>query len=345
MRPKTLILFVIAVGCGLVASIGVSQYMENQNGPEVETEKIFVTAANINIGEKLDASKVILEEWPRDRVPEGAIRELTELEERYPRHRLYAGEPLLQAKLMDSRDRGSKALTIPEGYRVASVKVSVESSVSGLVQPGDRVDLVVFLRKSGEVPETGTRTILRDVNVFSVDGETERKVDEDGQARNVRTVSLLVRPEQAEKVLLASELGQLYLSLRRPDDATDTSGEGVTVNELLGDGSESANEKKKETGDGQDAGFLEWLSDRGQQSAPASGGIDPAWRMTIMTQEGAREYEWQDPDQLPTEVTNGPVASPAMVEPVEDDGVPVPLPVQPEVTADENDVSGEDDEE
>ena len=79
----------------------------------------------------------------------------------------------------------------------------MESSVSGPVQPGDRVDLVVYFRKSGEVPSTGAKTILRDVNVFAVDAETERNVDANGTTYSLRTVSLLVKPDQAETVTLA----------------------------------------------------------------------------------------------------------------------------------------------
>ena len=127
-----------------------------------------MAASDINIGQKLDANNVRLEEWPRDRVPDGALTELEDLTDRFPRTRLYLGEPVLKAKLMDSND-GSKAVTIPKGFRVVSVKVSMESSVSGLVQPGDRVDLLVFLRKNGEVPVTGAKTILREVTVFAVD--------------------------------------------------------------------------------------------------------------------------------------------------------------------------------
>lgn len=308
MRPKTMILFVIAVGCGLVASIGVSQYMENGQQPQIPTEKIFVAATDINIGEALDAQNVRLEEWPREKVPEGAAFALEELEERYPRTRLYAGEPILQAKLMDTRSRGSEAHTIPEGYRVVSVKVSVESSVSGLVQPGDRVDLLVFLRKSAEVPETATKTILRDVNIFSVDGATERSVDEDGQARNVRTVSLLVKPDQAAAVMLASELGRLFLTLRRPDDATDATEGAVSVNDLLGSDGESANEKQKDNQKEKDSEFLNWLND---QSAAETGepvietAVEPAWKMKIMTPNGLREFHWQDANEMPQEVTGG----------------------------------------
>lgn len=261
---------------------------------------------DINIGEKLDATNVKLEEWPKDRVPEGAIMDLADLEEQYPRTRLYAGEPILVAKLMDSRDRGSKALTIPKGFRVVSVKVSVESSVSGLVQPGDRVDLLVFLRKSGEVPETGTKTILRDVNVFSVDGETERSIDAEGQTRNVRTVSLLVSPVQAESVMLASELGQLYLTLRSPDDPTESTSDGINVQSLLGTAGESANtqgQKEDETG----SQFIEWLSSNNDPTPEPVMVVEsePVWTMQVMTSDGLREYRWRDEKELPEEVAIG----------------------------------------
>jgi pilus assembly protein CpaB len=302
-----MILFVIAVGCGLVASIGVSQYMETGTGAAVPTDKIFVAVSDINIGEKLDAQNVKLEEWPRDKVPEGAIRTLEELGERFPRTRLYAGEPILQAKLMDSREGTSPALTIPKGFRVVSVKVTVESSVSGLVQPGDRVDLLVFLRKSGEVPETGTKTILRDVNVFSVDGETQRSVDADGEARNLRTVSLLVKPDQAESVQLASELGQLSLSLRRPDDNTETISDGVSIHSLLGTSPESANAAPAVPA--ASTNLADWLTV--QSAAPAAEPVEPAaeaepaWKMIFMTPTGLKEFRWHDVNQMPEEVLIG----------------------------------------
>ncbi|MFV1964393.1 MAG: Flp pilus assembly protein CpaB [Pirellulaceae bacterium] len=312
MRAKTMILFVIAVGCGLVASIGVSQYLENasgNSGVSAETEKIFVAVADINIGEKLDAQNVMLDEWPRDRIPQGAITELEQLEGHYPRTRLYAGEPILVPKLMDSND-GSKAVDIPQGYRVVSVKVSVESVVGGIVQPGDRVDLLVFLRKSSEVPETGTRTILRDINVFAVDAETERRVDSDGQPRAVRTISLLVKPDQAETVMLASELGQLKLSLRRPDDTTDKDSGGITIQALLGNSSETANDKRDpvKQDDGQ-SGFVQWLADSADSAVPRTVGptasVEPVWKMKIMGPDGYREYHWDDPNEMPVEVEVG----------------------------------------
>ncbi|MDA1054047.1 MAG: Flp pilus assembly protein CpaB [Planctomycetota bacterium] len=302
MRAKSLVLFVIAVGCGLAASIGVSQYMENAGGRggQAEMAKILVAMADINIGEKLDAQTVKLEEWPKDRVPEGAVYELTEVEGKYPRTRMYAGEPILQAKLMSNKN--SIPQTIPKGFRVVSIKASVENAGGGLIQPGDRVDVLVLLRKSAEVPETGTRTILKDVNVFSVDGATERTVDDDGHARTLSTVSLLLKPRQAESAMLASELGRLFLTLRRPDDdVEDTDEEGETVRSLLGNDGESANDRIV----GQTGGLPDWLNGVADPqptpvedvAAPVDTG--PKWTMVILGSSGSSKFLWNDLKELP----------------------------------------------
>ncbi|MCA9125041.1 MAG: Flp pilus assembly protein CpaB [Planctomycetaceae bacterium] len=308
MRAKSLVLFVIAVGCGLAASIGVSQYMENAGGQaaQVETATILVAMTDINIGEKLDAQTVKLEDWPKDRVPEGAVFDFAEIEGKFPRTRMYAGEPILTAKLMGSSN-SSAAQTIPKGFRVVAIKASVENAGGGLIQPGDRVDVLVLLRKSAEVPETGTRTILKDVNVFSVDGATERSVDENGQARTLSTVSLLLKPRQAESAMLASELGRLFLTLRRPDDdVDDTDEDGETVKSLLGQEGESANDRLI----GQNSDFTNWLNGAAtpqpqvvepvvEVATPVDTG--PKWKMVILGSAGSREFRWNDENELPTE--------------------------------------------
>lgn len=352
MRAKTLILFVIAVGCGLVASIGVSQYMDQKGDSGAdgsETAKIFVALTDIGIGQELDANNVKLEDWPRDRIPDGAITDLADLEGHFPRTRLYAGEPILKAKLMSSND-GSKSVDIPKGFRVVSVQVTMKSAVSGLVQPGDRVDLLVFLRKSAEVPQTGTRTILKDVNVFAVDSETERSVGDDGEARDVRTVSLLVKPEQAETVMLASELGELFLALRRPDDDVEEDSEGITIQELLGNKAEAAGDQEAAMAalHPEAGGLIQWLTNSVTQpttvpvQAPLSGEMamnngvassqpvpevaePPVWTMRILTPEGVREFQWHDEAELPSEVVPGEQGSaPAgLTSPISVDVAPV----------------------
>jgi pilus assembly protein CpaB len=101
MRPKSLVLLALALGCGLVASIGISQVLDGSNKPAaVETAPIYVALKNINVGDPLDEKMVSLEEWPKDKVPVGAITKWEDLVERRPRSNIYQGEPLLDSKLL-----------------------------------------------------------------------------------------------------------------------------------------------------------------------------------------------------------------------------------------------------
>lgn len=343
MRPKTVILLFVAVACGLVASIGVSQYMENAKGggPAVATVKIFVAATEIAINEKLDAKNIRLEEWPRDRVPEGAVTDLKEIEGKFTRARLYKGEPILSVKVTDSTFGSDK--TIKPGFRVVAIKVNVDQVAGGLIRPGDRVDVVVFLKKSAEVPETKTITILRDVSVFAVDADTEREADKQGSTRDLRTVSLLVTAKQAETVILVKDLGTLSLTLRNPGDPSDGDTSGESIRSLLGSDGDSANEKNKEQKEQNEAGLAQWLSTTAaaaavtalppQPPAPVIEEAPPKFRMRIRTSNGDRVYKFQELDSVPEEeiemTSSAAAATPASATPVLPGTANPALPVMP----------------
>ncbi|HVX59891.1 MAG TPA: Flp pilus assembly protein CpaB, partial [Pirellulales bacterium] len=150
MRPKSLVLLILALGCGLVASIGINQVMANRHaGPApgaVETTPIFVALGEIGIGDPLTAEMLKLEEWPKEKVPVGAVSNLQDLEGRRCKQRFYPGEPILEAKLLAPGEKGqSPTDLIPKGYRVVSIRVDAVSSSSGMILPGDRVDLLVHV--------------------------------------------------------------------------------------------------------------------------------------------------------------------------------------------------------
>jgi pilus assembly protein CpaB len=305
MRAKSIVLLLIAGVCGLVASIGISQVIERK-GESTDTPmgELFVAITDIDINGKLDATNVKLDKWPKDRIPEGAIRKLEDLKDKFPRVRLYAGEPILQAKLMDSTSGVDQSAKIPEGYRVVSVKVTMDEVVSGLVQPGDRVDVIFFGKKSEEIAKTIAHTILKDVRVFAVNSETERSTDTNGEQIAAKTVSLLVKPNQVESVMLAAELGKLRLSLRRANDAkTDESEDGTDIEALLGDTKRRIEESKAKPADAL-SGIYDLLNKQ-PTAAPQPTVMEapveqkPQWRMTILSPGGSQEFEWTDVKGLP----------------------------------------------
>lgn len=311
MRAKSMVLIVIALGCGLVASIAISQVMQGgSKGEKLETVPIYVATADIDVNEQLGSTNVRLEDWPKSKIPEGAIVSLDNIKDRFARTRLYEGEPVLQRKLADTIS--GAAIKIPGGYRVCSLKVRMDTAVSNLVRPGDRVDIFGYFRAGNDVPKTGTREILRNVRVFAVNSETEQMTDQDGQTIVAKTVSVLVKQEQVAKLMLAAELGTLRLALRRPnEDQEENNQEAATVESLFGTHSESADENKPASSVGSGlTRFLTGLTQHSSAPATASGPMlpipvamptqpKPKWQMTVLTPDGGTEFTWSDEGGLP----------------------------------------------
>jgi pilus assembly protein CpaB len=220
---------------------------------------------------------------------------------------------------MDSKGGKENSAKIPEGFRVVSVKVTMDEVVSGLVQPGDRVDVVVFLKGNNtEIKSTMANTILKDVRVFAINSETERATDKDGEQSVAKTVSLLVKPNQVESIMLAGELGKLRLSLRRPNDTKeDEDDDGTDIEEMLTKIERRADNGKPQTTQiGQPSGLMDILNQpqpQPQATTPvATETASAGWTMTILGPGSNTQFQWRNPDELPQLISNidaGPTSS------------------------------------
>ena len=268
--------------------------MQAQNtGNTLETVEIFVTAQAIGGNEEITPEKIRLEQWPADKVPEGATNDIATLEGQYAKQAFYAGEPVLPVKLIADKD----AVIVPQGFIVVSIKADSENGIASLVRQGDRVDVNGYFKKSDVIPRTMLKTVLTGVRVFAIDGETKRKEDEEVRRGYApRTISLLIRKADNEAWNYARELGKLSLSLGAPGDYPDT----VDDQEI----SESA------------AGFMKWLADyqeqkqaallAQQQSDDADDLLDnkpepkrETWRMLKMVNGAMIEYEFTEGSLVP----------------------------------------------
>jgi pilus assembly protein CpaB len=253
MRPKSIALLLLVLGCGLVASIGITQVMSKRNTDSAgagETQSIFVAMTDIGLGDQLNSQVLQLKQWPKDvEVPAGAISRIDDVEGRRARTKLYAGEPILENKLLSKGASGQGATAlIPKGYRVVPVKVDLVSGCSSLILPGDRVDVMVHLTRdpNRDIPETSTQTILQDIKVFAVDDVVDLEKDKDGRkSMAAKTISLLVTPEQAAIVMLASQTGPIGLVMRGWDDDQQTPNARATPGELFG--ATTKTDRSKET--------------------------------------------------------------------------------------------------
>ncbi len=238
MRPKSIVLLMLALGCGVVASLGINRVM-SRGTPQVaagdgDKVPIYVALKDIEINDLIPPEALKREPWPKDRVPPGAITKLEQIKGRRARQKIFAGEPILEQKLLPKGEKAARPTDyVPPGYRVVAVRVDAQATGGYLVKPGDRVDLIVHMKKNParNIYEETTKTFLQNVKVFAVDNVY---VQRDGKkVTAAKTVSLLLTPEEAEKVTFASQLGKIVLALRPPGDETQVVTRGVTVNEML----------------------------------------------------------------------------------------------------------------
>jgi pilus assembly protein CpaB len=229
------------------------------------------------------------------------------MENRRPNSPLVKGMPILESMLVDPNNRNGAADRIPMGYRALPVKVTSDMT-SGLVQPGDMVDVLVVLRQSGAITKTIAKTILQNVRVFAINEHIVRDVNADGAVIEAKTVTLQVTPHQVEVLTLASRMGDLSLSIRPPADPMMVENEGLDLEGLL-DSSEvsekvdAERERKEKSGDG---GFADFVRSQGQSRLADMAAALPVERgptMVILEPEGERWYQFGPNGDRPQQVT------------------------------------------
>src|SRR5262245_31024955 len=279
MRPKSIVLLLLAVGCGLVASIGISQVMNRKSdAPPSEKEPILVAMRDIKVNEPLTEKNLKLEDWPAEKIPADAIRDFIGVENQRAGTTILSGEPMRKAKFaVDKRTE-----EIPKGYRVIAVQADAVSATGNLLQPGDRVDVLFVKHARGGNTHQASKTILQDVRVFAIN-EQWRAVEGNKSDESIaaKTVSILVTPSQAEIIALASDMGKVRLVLRHPDDEQVADTSGTDENEILASGLKG--DRNKELAGDQSGGLLAWLK---QQQGPAAA---PAPARTTQVTPGVPE--------------------------------------------------------
>jgi pilus assembly protein CpaB len=221
MKSKSLIMLFVSLGFGLVAAIGISQVMgRNRASSESQVKKCPVLVARKTIDHEtlLNEECVAIEEWPVNIVPEDALKTLKELENMVVATRILKGLPLLKSNLMDAN--AVKRLPIPPGKKVLAIPMESDETLNGLLQPGDRVDIIgVFKEQSGNRQVSSSRTFLKNIQVFSV-GDTYLRdlTRENTGAKGKTNVGFLVSERESEVLVLAQNVATLKVVLRSDSD-------------------------------------------------------------------------------------------------------------------------------
>jgi pilus assembly protein CpaB len=309
MRSKSIILLVLALGCGLVASIGISQYMEARHKAtdQGDRQPVFVAMTDIAANEEMTAQNIKLEEWPKNIIPAGALTKLEEVEHKRCRMKLYAGEPILSSKLLGASDSIGAAKDIPPGYRVVHVKVDTATGSSNLILPGDRVDVIVFRQPNNNMNATAAKIVLQDIKVFAVDTQTEtaftQTKNEQTEPMAAKTIAVLVTPEQAVILHAATEMGgSVRLVLRNPEDNKHVATQGATLGDIFGPDHFSSRDAERQppekTETQEKTSLTDWLNK--QKGAPsATAPAAPSRKMIVMLGSQVTEVEIPADGELP----------------------------------------------
>jgi len=236
MQNKRLIIaLAAAVAFGLIAAVSVSRYLANAQAYTKNLTNVVVAKVEIPIGTKIVPEQLSVVQFPKAVTPEGTFAVVDDkLIGRVATVRISMREPVTEARLAPVGSAGGLSSVIPDGYRAMTVKVDDVVGVSGFIQPGTLVDIVVTIIP----PDTAARRekvskiVLQNIKVLA-SGQNIDKPKNEKETDRVKAVTLQVTPEQAEKLALASSEGRLQLVMRNSVDQGDEKTPGANKTSLL----------------------------------------------------------------------------------------------------------------
>ena len=235
-RMRVFLVLILAIGAGSVFAFATYNYVQNMPAKmvNIETEPVIVAATDLDIGAEITAENVRTLKWPvnspkpklffkdpKDVIGQGIVMPMFE------------NEPFLPIKLAGKDGGAGLTPAIPPGLRAVSVKVNEVIGVAGYVLPGTHVDVVATVSPTANQADMTTKVILTNVEVLAAGTKIDRATDKD-KPIPVTVVTMLVDPEQAERLTLASTEGKIQLALRNPLDRLTPATKGIRPAALLG---------------------------------------------------------------------------------------------------------------
>jgi pilus assembly protein CpaB len=210
---------VLALVSGGSAALGVNRYVTSKPvvaAPRIDTVPVLVALEDIPRGASVTADLVKTQDYPKGILPPGALGRVEDALDRAVFVPLAKGEPVLNGKLAPKGAKRGMAALVPDGMRAFTIPTpSAASGVAGFILPGNKVDVLLTLEgRRGSV----TTTLVQNLEILAVDQRTDAPADNRIDPNHLRSVTLLVTPDQAAKLGLAHNKGALHLSLRNHRD-------------------------------------------------------------------------------------------------------------------------------
>ena len=236
MRNKRF--FIVLAGAlifGLLAAVSVTRYLSSAQAYTKNLNRVAVAKVAIPLGTKIIPEQIMVVQFPAESTPDGAYDSVEKLAGRVAITNIAPREPITEARLAPEGTAGGLSAVIPEGYRAMTVKVDDVVGISGFIMPGTLVDVVVVIDPADRagMQDPISKIVLQNIKVLA-NGQNIDKPADQREANSVKAVTLLVTPEQAEKLALASSEGKLQLVMRNSIDQGDEQTTGINKRALLG---------------------------------------------------------------------------------------------------------------
>jgi len=199
----------------------------------IPTRPVTVAASDLEVGAELTRDDIRIVDWPANAVPANSIGDPKEVIGRGLLMPMIQNEPFLPMKLASKEAGAGLPPAIPPGLRAVSVRVNEVIGVAGYVLPGTRVDVVATVSPTQQQADMTSKVILTNVQVLAAGTKIDRDTEKN-KPMPVSVVTLLVDPEEAERLTLASTEGKIQLALRNPLDKTTPATRGIRPAVLLG---------------------------------------------------------------------------------------------------------------
>jgi pilus assembly protein CpaB len=236
MYTARFIVLIIALGAGAGAAyLASSTVPENkpfataEPAAQLQTVDVLVAKADIGLGQSVKPEDLQWQSWPASTASGSFIRRkdrpeaTTQIVGWIARAPFISGEPIREQKLVKADGSGFMAAILPAGMRAVSTEISAETGAGGFILPNDRVDLILSKHeknpdaRAGSTDLVSSETVLSNIRVLAIDQAPKEK---DGQNAVLgKTVTLELKPEQAETLARVRQAGTLSLSLRSIADA------------------------------------------------------------------------------------------------------------------------------
>jgi pilus assembly protein CpaB len=213
---------VIAVFVALGTSYFVYQQMKRASvqAKPIEMGHMVVAAEALPLGTRLQPQDLRTIPWPKKEPAQGMFNNVDQAVNRALITPVVRNEPILEANLAPTGAGAGLPAVIPEGMRAMSVAVNNVVAVAGFVVPGTYVDVIATGAPRNGSGDTVTRTILENIRVLAAGQQIQE--DKDGKPQTVPVITLLVNPEEADRLTMASTEGRIQLALRNTIDTKQT---------------------------------------------------------------------------------------------------------------------------